>query len=151
MRVLGCLGKGPHGWLGVKPHMGFNQEAYDAECVAIVRALDLAAERQKQWGRLEKVAIFTDAQTAITRMQACEVGSEQHCALQARKALAKIKAPVERSDGAQHTKKSRAMNSRTDGQRSPLPSWTVTAKRRTKECPCQRPSPTSKLEAHQRE
>ena len=77
-------GKGPHDWRGVKTHMGFNQEAYGAECAAIVRALDLAVERQKRWRRLEKVTIFTDAQAAITRMQTCEVGPGQHYALQAR-------------------------------------------------------------------
>jgi len=60
-------GKGPHDWRGVKIHMGFNQEAYDAECVAIVRALEQAAERQNRWRPLEKVTIFTDAQEAITR------------------------------------------------------------------------------------
>jgi len=41
MRVLGCLGKGPHDWRGVKTNMGTNREAYGAEWAAIVRVLDL--------------------------------------------------------------------------------------------------------------
>ena len=55
-------GKGPHDWRGVETHMGINQEAYDAECAAIVRELDLAAGRQRRWSRLDRVTIFTDAQ-----------------------------------------------------------------------------------------
>ena len=31
-------------WEGIKTHMGFNQEAYDAECAALARALKTAAE-----------------------------------------------------------------------------------------------------------
>ena len=32
-------------WAGRKSHMGYYQEAYDAECAAIGRALDVAADR----------------------------------------------------------------------------------------------------------
>jgi len=95
VRILGGLGERPERLARHKTHMGFNQEAYDAECAAIVRALDLAAERQQRWRRLEKVTVFTDAQAAITRMQTCEVGLGQRYALRAREALARIKAPVE--------------------------------------------------------
>jgi ribonuclease HI len=42
--------------------MGYNQEAYDAECAALARALETAARRQTT---PEKVTIFTDAQAAI--------------------------------------------------------------------------------------
>jgi len=73
--------------------MGYNQEAYDAECAAIVRTLNIAAERQQR-KKLERLTIFTDAQAPITRMQTCEVGRQQY-ALQTRKALEKIKCPVE--------------------------------------------------------
>jgi len=59
-----------------------------------VRALDLAADRQQR-KKLERLTIFTDAQAAITRMQTCEVGPGQQYALQARKALERIKCPVE--------------------------------------------------------
>ena len=42
--------------------MGFEQEAYDAECAAIARALGTAARRRKKLGHF---TIFTDAQAAI--------------------------------------------------------------------------------------
>jgi diaminopimelate decarboxylase len=32
-------------WVGIKTHMGYNQEAYDAECAALARALEVAARR----------------------------------------------------------------------------------------------------------
>jgi hypothetical protein len=32
-------------WVGSKTHMGYNQEAYDAECAALARALETAARR----------------------------------------------------------------------------------------------------------
>ena len=56
--------------------MGFFQEAYDAECAAIVRALAVAAERAKRH-KLGRVRIFTDAQAAITRMTHDEPGPGQ--------------------------------------------------------------------------
>jgi ribonuclease HI len=52
-------------WVGIKTHMGYNQEAYDAECAAVARALETAARRQTT---PERVTIFTDAQAAIRRM-----------------------------------------------------------------------------------
>jgi ribonuclease HI len=45
-------------WVGIETHMGYNQEAYDAEYVALARALDEAAKRQTT---PERVTIFTDA------------------------------------------------------------------------------------------
>jgi hypothetical protein len=33
-------------WVGIKTHMGNNQEAYDAECAALARALETAAKRR---------------------------------------------------------------------------------------------------------
>ena len=54
--------------------MGSYQEAYDAECASIARALEVAAERAKRW-QLGRVRIFTDAQAAITRMAHDEPGS----------------------------------------------------------------------------
>jgi len=30
-------------WVGIKTHMGYNQEAYDAECAALTRALESAS------------------------------------------------------------------------------------------------------------
>jgi len=42
--------------------MGYNQEAYDAECAALARALESASRRNMT---PERVTIFTDAQAAI--------------------------------------------------------------------------------------
>ena len=52
-------------WSGIKTHVGYNQEAYDAECAAPARALESASRRQTT---SERVTIFTDAQAAIRRM-----------------------------------------------------------------------------------
>jgi len=30
-------------WKGIKTHMGYNQEAYDAECTTLTRALESAS------------------------------------------------------------------------------------------------------------
>ena len=48
-------------WKGHKIRIGFGQETYDAECVAIARALETAARRRK---KLVRLTIFTDAQAA---------------------------------------------------------------------------------------
>jgi len=50
--------------------MGYSQEAFDAECAALVRALEVAARRQTS--------------AAIRRMASDEPGPAQQCALQAR-------------------------------------------------------------------
>ena len=57
--------------VGIKIHMGYNQEAYDVECAALVRALAEATRRPKT---PERVTIFTDAQAAIRRMSLEEPG-----------------------------------------------------------------------------
>ena len=77
-------------WAGRKTHMGYYKEAYDAECAAIERALEVAAERAKR-RRLGRMRIFTDAQAAITRMTHDEPGPGQTYALQARKAIAALR------------------------------------------------------------
>jgi len=45
--------------------MGYSQEAYNAECAALARALEAAVRRETA---PERVLIFTDAQAAIRRM-----------------------------------------------------------------------------------
>ena len=45
-------------WARVKVHMGNNQEAYDAECAALARALELALQRNEI---PKPVTIFSDA------------------------------------------------------------------------------------------
>jgi len=77
-------------WAGRKVHMGYFQEAYDAECVAIAPALAVASERAKR-RKLGKVRIFTDAQAAITRMTHDEPGPGQTHAIQARQAIADLR------------------------------------------------------------
>jgi len=59
MRLSGSMVNA--GQVGLKTHMGYNQEAYDAECAALARALGTAAKRQMA---PERVAIFIDAQAA---------------------------------------------------------------------------------------
>ena len=81
-------------WKGHRVHLGYNQEAYDAECAAIVRALRVGRDRWKQQ-RISKITIFTDAQAAIKRMQTLEVGPGQIYALQAQRILTEIDCPVE--------------------------------------------------------
>ena len=75
-------------WAGVKGHMGGNQEAYDAECAALARALEEASRRNTT---PERVTIFTDAKAAIRRMVSDEPGPGQQYALQARKHIATLR------------------------------------------------------------
>jgi len=63
--------KNDQSWVGIKTHMGYNQEVYDAECAALARALEPASRRQTT---PERVAIFTDAQAAISGMASEEPG-----------------------------------------------------------------------------
>jgi ribonuclease HI len=58
-------------WVGIKTHMGYNQEAYDAERAAFARALETLQDdgQHRRW-----FAIFTDAQAAIRRMASEETG-----------------------------------------------------------------------------
>jgi len=74
-------------WKGIKTHMGYKQEAYDAECAAFARALEEASRRNLT---PERVTIFTDAQAAIRRMVSDEPGPGQQYALQARKHIAPL-------------------------------------------------------------
>jgi len=73
---------GERGWAGIKTHLGFNQEAFDAECAALERALEVAARRRQP---PERVTIFSDAQAALARITSDEPGPGQQYALKARK------------------------------------------------------------------
>jgi len=75
-------------WEGIKTHMGFNQEAYDAECAALARALKTAAEIAPTPSH---VTIFTDAQAAIRRMSTEEPGPGQKYAVEARQHIATLR------------------------------------------------------------
>jgi len=80
--------KNGQSWAGIKTLMGYNQEAYDAECAALARALESASRRNMT---PEGVTIFTDAQAAIRRMASHEPGPGQQYALQARKHIAALR------------------------------------------------------------
>jgi len=73
--------------------MGYFQEAYDAECAAIARALAVAAGQAKRH-KLGRVRIFTDAQAAITRMTHDEPGPGQTYTIEARQAIAILRKQV---------------------------------------------------------
>jgi len=79
-----------HHWVGIKTHMGYNQDAYDAECAALARAVETVARRQTT---PERITIFTDAQAAIRRMASEDPGpgqNRQMYAIQARKHIATL-------------------------------------------------------------
>ena len=70
-------------WEGIKSHLGYNQEVFDAEYAALARALETAARRNTV---PKHVTIFTDAQAAIQRMASDEPGpGQKKYALQVRK------------------------------------------------------------------
>jgi len=75
-------------WKGVKTHMGYNQEAFDAECVAIARALESASRRNTIPDRVTSV---TDAQAAIRRIASDEPGPGQRYALEAREHITALR------------------------------------------------------------
>jgi len=80
--------KNGQAWKGIKTHMGYNQEAYDAECAALARALESASRRNTI---PDRITIFTDAQAAIRRMASEDPGPGQQYALQARKHIATVR------------------------------------------------------------
>jgi ribonuclease HI len=75
-------------WVGVKNHMGHNQEAYDAEWAALARAIDEVAKRRMV---PEPVTIFTDAQAAIRRMVSEDPGPGQKYAIMARQHIVTLR------------------------------------------------------------
>ena len=75
-------------WVDIKTHMGYNQEAYDAECGALARLLESASRRNVI---LERVTILTDGQAAIRQTESHEPGTGQHYALEARKHIAVVR------------------------------------------------------------
>jgi len=75
-------------WVGIKAHMGYNQEAYDAECAALARALEVAARRRTT---PERVTIFTDAQAAMGRMRTDAPSPGQKYAILVRKWIAELR------------------------------------------------------------
>jgi ribonuclease HI len=76
------------GRVGIKTHMAYNQEAFDTECAALARALEVAARRQTI---PERVTVFIDARAAIRRMFSEEPGPGQKYAIQATKCIASLR------------------------------------------------------------
>jgi len=76
-----------HTWKGIKTHMDYNQEAFDAKCTALARALESASRRNTT---PERITIFTDAQAAIRRMATDELGPGQKHTLEARRHIATL-------------------------------------------------------------
>ena len=79
-----------HIWEGIKTHLGYNQEAFDAECAALARALESASRPDT----ISTNHHFTDAQVAIRRMASDEPGPGQKYALEARKHIATLQQAV---------------------------------------------------------
>ena len=75
-------------WKGLEIHMGYNQEAHDAECAALTRARESASRRNTA---PERATISTDAQAAIKRMASEEPGPGHTYALQAGKHIAALR------------------------------------------------------------
>ena len=75
-------------WASITAHMGFNQEAFDAECAALERALEVATRRRKP---AERVTIFSDAQAALARIASDEPGPGQLYALKAREWVGRLR------------------------------------------------------------
>jgi len=73
-------------WESIKCHMGYNQEAYDAEWAALARAPESVSGGYVP----ERVTIFTDAQAAIRRIASEEPGPGQQYAIQGRKHIATL-------------------------------------------------------------
>jgi len=68
--------------------MGFQQEAYEAECAAIARAMETAALRPLAHKR---ITVYTYAEAAIRRMGSDEPSPGQRCTLEARVHVATIR------------------------------------------------------------
>ena len=75
-------------WKDVKVRMGRVQEAYNAECAVMTRALETAARRRNKFDHL---TIFTDAQAAKWRMTSDDPGPGQRYAIAARKHIAELR------------------------------------------------------------
>jgi len=78
-------------WKGIKTHMGYNQEAFDAGCASLARPLESASTRNVISNR---IAIFTDLQAAIRRMASDEQGPGQKYVLEARKNITALRMAV---------------------------------------------------------
>jgi ribonuclease HI len=67
---------------------GYDQKAYDAECAALARALEIATRRQ---AAPERVTMFNDTQAAIRRIPLDEPGPGQKYTIQTRRHIAALR------------------------------------------------------------
>jgi ribonuclease HI len=74
--------------VGIKNHMGCNQEAYNAECAAIARVLEETTKHQTIPAR---VTIITDVQAVIWRIVSEDSGPGQKYAIQARQHITTLR------------------------------------------------------------
>jgi len=104
--------------------MGYKQEAYDAKCAALARALETATRRPTT---PERVTIFTGSETAIKRMASEEPGSDvpapgkKHIVV-LRRARPDI---IVESGGTQRPKVSQTSSSRSSTSPNTLPSTSL--------------------------
>jgi len=75
--------------VGIKTHMEYREEVFDAECAALASVLEVAARWQTT---PKRVTIFTVGQAAIRRMVLGEPGPGQKHAIQAREWVAVLRA-----------------------------------------------------------
>jgi len=85
--TAGQWGQRIRGGVEEGPDLGNNQEAYDAECIALAQVLEEASRRNTT---PQRVTIFTDAQAVVRRMASDDPGPGQQYALQARKRVAML-------------------------------------------------------------
>ena len=70
-------------WMGIKTHLGYNQEAYDVECATLAHALESRSASRRNTTP-ERVTISSDALAAIRRTPSDEPSPGQQYAIQAR-------------------------------------------------------------------
>jgi hypothetical protein len=74
--------------VGIKTHIGYNLDAFDAEVAALARALETAARRQTT---PECITVFIDAHAALRRMASEDPGPGQMYAIQDRRHIPNLR------------------------------------------------------------
>ena len=120
--------KNGQSWKGIKTHMGFNQEAYDAECAALARALEAAQRRPTTPPPPRRGGCRSGSRSSRTRKQPSDgwprtnpaPASSTHCrpGSTSLRCGERSQASSSRSDGARHTGALPAMRRPMSGQRS---------------------------------
>jgi len=111
--------KDGHTWKGIKTHMGYNQEAFDAECAALARALETAARRSPLLDYSPSSPMHRQQSGAwhpTNRDRDRSTRSKQGDTLL--RSEGRRRASPLRSDGAPHTRAWKEMRRRTRGPNS---------------------------------